>query len=143
MSVCEFVLKRVAAGLCAALCLCNQGYAGQPDASGPDAATIKHVTPGDALKLIGEKKVIVLDLRTPGEFKTGRIAGARNIDFLASDFQEHLNALDKNQAYLVHCATGGRSTQSLKLFQKQHFQSVYHLDGGIKAWEKAGLPVER
>jgi rhodanese-related sulfurtransferase len=43
----------------------------------------------------------------------------------------------------VHCASGGRSTHSLALFKKHQFQSIYHLDGGIKAWQKAGLPVEK
>jgi len=43
---------------------------------------------------------------------------------------------------VVHCASGGRSTKSLRVFQEQLFLAVYHLDGGIKAWQKAGLPLE-
>ena len=49
----------------------------------------------------------------------------------------------KSKTYLVHCAVGGRSTKSLAQFQKLQFQSVAHLDGGIKAWQKAGQPVEK
>src|SRR5205085_12463052 len=98
-----------------------------------DAATIvHHVDPQEAQKLITKKQVIVLDIRTPGEFKTGRIAGARNMDFQAADFEQQLERLDKSKSYLVHCASGGRSTHSLLLFKKHEFQSVYHLDGGIK-----------
>jgi rhodanese-related sulfurtransferase len=51
--------------------------------------------------------------------------------------------LPKTNAYLVHCAVGGRSTQSLKTFKRNHFESIYHLDGGIKSWESAKLPVEK
>jgi rhodanese-related sulfurtransferase len=104
---------------------------------------VKHVNPNEAQKLIAEKKVIVLDLRTPGEFKAAHITGATNIDFLASDFETRIDQLDTNKTYLVHCASGGRSTHSLPVFHKHHFELLYHLDGGIKAWEKAGLPVEK
>jgi rhodanese-related sulfurtransferase len=96
-----------------------------------------------AQKLIAEKKVIVLDLRTPNEFRTGRIAGATNIDFTAADFEARIDRLDTNKTYLVHCASGGRSTHSLPVFQKHHFNAIYHLDGGIKGWAKAGLPLEK
>lgn len=101
-----------------------------------------HVNAGQAQKLIAEKKVVVLDVRTPEEFATGHIAGATNINFRATNFEKAIAALDKNQAYLVHCAAGGRSTQALPNFQKLESKSLYHLDGGIQAWKKAKLPVE-
>ncbi len=104
---------------------------------------VQHVDPKQAQKLIHDKKVVVLDIRTPGEFTTGRIAGAKNIDFQAPDFEQRIESLDKSRSYLVHCASGGRSTHSLLLFKKHQFQSVYRLDGGIKAWQKSGLPVEK
>jgi len=114
-----------------------------PSAQKTADSSVKHVGPNEAQKLIADKKVIVLDLRTPGEFKAGRIAGATNIDFLAPDFEARIDQLDTNKSYLVHCASGGRSTHSLPVFHKHHFELLYHLDGGIKAWEKAGLPVEK
>jgi rhodanese-related sulfurtransferase len=105
--------------------------------------SIRHVDAREAQKLVTDKSVVVLDIRTPQEFNQGRIVGAKNIDFLAPDFEQRIETLDKSKAYLVHCASGGRSTHSLALFKKHSFQSVYHLDGGIKAWQKAGLPVEK
>lgn len=108
-----------------------------------DALGVKHVDPQAAEKLIAAKQVIVLDLRTPSEFKSGRIGGATNINFLAPDFEARIDQLDTNKTYLVHCASGGRSTHSLPVLRKHHFERLYHLDGGIKAWEKAGLTVER
>ena len=104
---------------------------------------VQHVDPKAAQQLISQKKVIVLDLRTPGEFKSARIIGATNIDFLAPDFETRIDALDPKKSYLVHCASGGRSTHALPILHKHHFESLYHLDGGIKAWEKAGLPLEK
>ena len=121
----------------------SASLAAEPSQSKSATPAIHHVDPQEAQKLIAKKQVIVLDIRTPGEFKTGRIAGARNIDFQAADFEKQLETLDKSKTYLVHCASGGRSTHSLLLFKKYEFQSVYHLDGGIKAWQKAGLPIEK
>jgi rhodanese-related sulfurtransferase len=103
----------------------------------------QHVDAKQAHALIADKKVLVLDIRTPGEFSKGRIAGAKNIDFQAADFEQRIDELDKTKSYLVHCASGGRSSRSLLLFKKHEFRSIYHLDGGIKAWEKAGLPTEK
>ena len=104
----------------------------------------KNVTIETALKLLDERKdVVVLDLRTDAEFKAGHIAGAKNIDFLRSDFAEKLGALDKSKTYLVHCASGRRSAKALEIFQTQTFTSILHLNEGFKAWEAAGKPVEK
>jgi rhodanese-related sulfurtransferase len=97
----------------------------------------------EAEKLVSSRKVVILDIRTPEEFKAGHIVGATNINFRASDFESSISTLPKTNAYLVYCAVGGRSTQSLKIFEKHQFPSIHHLDGGIKAWEKAGLAVEK
>ena len=104
---------------------------------------VHHVNAVEAQKLVAGKKVVVIDVRSPGEFAAGHIAGATNINFHSADFAKTISGLDTNQSYLVHCAVGGRSTQALPKFEKLSFQSIYHLDGGIKAWEKAGLPVEK
>jgi phage shock protein E len=131
--------------MCAALSLGAfyvQG-ATEPGNSDQEKPLVQHVDAKEAQMLIADKKVVVLDIRTPGEFTTGRIAGAKNINFQAPDFEQRIETLDKSKSYLVHCASGGRSSHSLLLFKKHQFQSIYHLDGGIKAWEKLGLPVEK
>lgn len=102
-----------------------------------------HVDANAAAKLIKEGNVIVLDVRTADEYAEGHIAGAKNIDFTENDFEQKAGALDRKKPYLVHCAVGGRSTSSLEVFKKLGFQSIYHLDGGFKAWQKAGNPVEK
>jgi len=110
---------------------------------GADAA-VKHVEAESAAKLLKERpEVVVLDIRTPDEFKTGHIAGAKNIDFNSANFAKELEKLDKSKTYLVHCASGRRSTKSLETFKDLKFQSICHLDGGIKGWQKAGQPVTK
>jgi len=130
--------------LTAALTFCLSGVLVADTAPRKDAEPgAQHVDAQKAQKLVLEKKVAVLDIRTPGEFNRGHIGGATNIDFQGPDFEQKIEGLDRSKSYLVHCASGGRSTRSLLLFKQHQFLSIYHLDGGLKAWEKAGLPVEK
>jgi phage shock protein E len=128
------------------LAFCPGAFAA--DTNSPSAATeTKHtpklVRPEQAQKLISEKKVVVLDVRTPDEFAAGHIAGATNIDFRSADFQAKVAKLDKNQAYLVHCAAGTRSAKACAAMEKLDFATLYDLKGGLTAWQDAGLPVQK
>ncbi|WP_461097407.1 rhodanese-like domain-containing protein [Spirosoma luteolum] len=86
-------------------------------------------------------KAVVLDVRTPEEFRQGHLPNAVNVNYQATDFEQQLARLDKTRPYLVHCAVGGRSTRSLPVLEKLGFSRVYHLDGGLQRWQQAGLPV--
>jgi rhodanese-related sulfurtransferase len=90
-----------------------------------------------------EKKVIVLDVRTPEEFKAGHLKGAVNADFNAKDFANAVAALDKEATIVVHCQAGGRSARSLPKLKDLGFKKLVHLDGGFGGWEAAGFPVEK
>ena len=130
--------------LAAVVCLARPLPAQTAAPADAPAAAVKNVSAEDAEKLLREKKdIVVLDLRTEAEFKAGHIAGAKNIDFLGSDFAQQVAALDKTKTYLVHCGSGRRSTKSLEIFQAQKIPSILHLNEGFKAWEAAGKPVEK
>jgi rhodanese-related sulfurtransferase len=108
------------------------------------AAVEKNVTPDEAEKLLKQKKdLVILDVRSADEFADGHIAGAKNLDFHGTDFAEKLKSLDKSKEYLVHCAAGGRSAQAVKKMKLENFQTIYHMNGGLHAWEAAGKPVEK
>ena len=113
-------------------------------ATGSYAEEVKHVDAKQALALLKEEKAPkVLDVRTAEEYAEGHIADALNIDFNKPDFAEQLGKLDKDQTYLVHCRSGGRSGKSLAAFKKLGFKSIIHLDGGMLAWQEAGGEVEK
>jgi rhodanese-related sulfurtransferase len=87
--------------------------------------------------------LVVLDIRTPEEFAAGHIAGAINIDYYADDFEQRLEALDRDVPYVMYCNSGNRSSSTLPLMDSIGFSEVYELEGGIQAWLSAGLPTER
>lgn len=89
-------------------------------------------------KLRAQAGVVVLDVRSAEEFAGGHIPGALNLDCNESDFLDKVGKLDKKTTYLVHCAGGFRSAKACQKLNPLQFTSLYNLDGGMKAWEKAG-----
>lgn len=89
----------------------------------------------------GNPDVVLLDIRTPREFKQGHIQGAVLLDYYSPDFVGRLKALDRNKTYLVYCRSGNRSGKSLPLFEQLGFRHAYHLETGIKGWLKEKYPV--
>ncbi|MBP7929194.1 MAG: rhodanese-like domain-containing protein [Acidimicrobiia bacterium] len=119
-----------------------------PTESGANGATavpegVNLVEPVEASKLISEPGVQLIDLRTPEEFDEGHIAGAEMIDFYAADFGDEIAKLDRDGQYVIYCRSGNRSGQTAVLMQSLGFTNVADVNGGILAWEGAGLDVEK
>ena len=85
-----------------------------------------------------QKDVRLIDVRTPKEYAEGHLAGAENIDVKAADFAERIRDIKGTVA--VYCRGGRRSMTAAAQFVKQGC-TVYNLDGGILAWQKAGKPT--
>jgi len=79
---------------------------------------------------------VLLDVRTDGEFASGHISGARQINFYDGDFQKQLEGLDKETPVYVYCRSGNRSGQAATMMKKMGFKAVYNLQGGIGAWAR-------
>ena len=86
---------------------------------------------------------VLLDVRTLEEVQAGRIKGEINFDFKSAEFPILIKGLDKSKAYFVYCASGVRSGKAADQMRNEGFEKVYTLEGGIKAWEEAKLPVQR
>ncbi len=106
---------------------------------------VHKVSPANAMKLIQQNKhnpkFVILDVRTPKEFFSGRIPGAINIDYEAPTFQQNIAQLDKSKTYLVYCRSGLRSGAATELMESMDFKNVFDLEGGILNWKKSGLPM--
>ena len=85
--------------------------------------------------------MVILDIRTPKEFAEGHLKGAENLDYHARDFARRIGKLDRDKAYLVHCASGGRSGKSMKMFREADFSTIYHIEDGYRGWIRAKLPI--
>lgn len=131
-------MKSSLALIAIAVAFLGTGVAADPVYKNVDAAAAKALVD----KAGGDKaKLTVLDVRTDEEFAAGHIAGAVQIDYLGDEFAKKLAKLDRDQAYLVHCRSGGRSKGALDAMKKLGFKVVHHLDGGMQAWVAAGGEV--
>jgi phage shock protein E len=88
-----------------------------------------------------EAGVITIDVRTPGEYMTGHIAGAINIDVEATTFDNEIAKLDKTKTYAVYCHSGRRSGVATQAMAKAGFTSIFNLSNGVTDWIAQGLPL--
>ncbi|MCQ4205712.1 rhodanese-like domain-containing protein [Streptomyces longispororuber] len=85
----------------------------------------------------------LLDVRTPGEFQTSHIPGAYNVplDTLREHRAELRRHLDEDVVLI--CRSGARASQAEQALAEVGLPNLRVLDGGMMAWEAAGLPVNR
>jgi len=80
-----------------------------------------------------EGEYVLLDVRQPGEYALAHLPGARLIPL--PQLADSLEELDAAKPIIVYCAVGGRSRMATLLLTNQGFRDVFHLQGGIQAWE--------
>jgi rhodanese-related sulfurtransferase len=98
------------------------------------------ITAAELQPILGQ--VVLLDVREPEEFHEGRIAGSKLIplDEISGRAQAEL---DPEKEIIIYCAHGVRSMHALLGLRQLGFENLRSLEGGISAWEEAGLPVEK
>lgn len=111
---------------------------------GSATAEIQLVSATEAAAVLDDRapEVVLLDVRTPEEVREVRVPGSVNLDFYGADFAAQLDTLAKDVPYVVYCRSGNRSSQTMDIMRELGFSQVWDVDGGIIAWNQAGLPVE-
>lgn len=75
----------------------------------------------------------LIDVRTPDEYATARILGAKLMD---EAVREYLDGLSKDTVLVFMCHSGQRSAAAAQRYLGQGFKRVYNLMGGIDAWSR-------
>jgi rhodanese-related sulfurtransferase len=96
-----------------------------------------------ATHLINREDALLVDVREPGEFGAGHALGAKNVPLSKLESAPGELAKRKEKPVIVYCDGGERGAKALTALKKQGFTRVTHLSGGLKAWQQAGLPVEK
>jgi rhodanese-related sulfurtransferase len=99
------------------------------------------VNTAEATHLINREDALVLDVRDPGEYGAGHILGAKNVPL--SRLGDAEVAKRKDRPVIVYCEGGERSSKAVAALKRQGFARVVNLTGGLRAWQQAGLPVEK
>jgi rhodanese-related sulfurtransferase len=94
-------------------------------------------------QLVNRQNAVLLDVRETNEYEGGHLPNAIHIPLsqLASRGSELAKLTER--PIVAYCARGNRSRMAASALAKLGFKDIYNLDGGIRAWKDAGLPVER
>ena len=96
-------------------------------------------------QLISQENAVVVDVCETDEFERGHILNAINIPL--KQIQDQLGQLEKFRAkdkpIVLSCRSGQRANRAAAILRKNEFKKVFTLSGGLTAWEKENLPVER
>ena len=128
-------MRKLFASFClllASLCSCQQKNGG-----------FETVEAARFAEVITDSNVQRLDVRTPGEYAEGHIAGSLNIDVLDSAFAARADSLlDVSRPVALYCRSGKRSKKAAALLTGKGFK-VYELGTGFNGWKEAGMAVEK
>ncbi len=108
---------------------------------------IENLTPEKAKEELAKGDAVLLDIREAEELKQGKIAGAIHaprgmLEFYAdSSLPYYKPEFKKNQRIILYCASSGRSALAVQTLKNMGYTNVAHIDGGLKAWKAAGLPM--
>src|SRR3990167_4287413 len=101
---------------------------------------IKTIDPVTAEEGHARNEAIIIDVREPAEYEEIHIEGAKLIP-LAALRNELLPPLS-GKKLVVHCMLGKRGSRACELLLAHNPSlEIYNLEGGITAWENAGLKV--
>ncbi len=107
-----------------------------------DVDSIDSISPKEASIMVSEKKAVIVDVREDSEWSEQHIPGAIHIPL--AQLTEHLSELKqyKDSPVITQCRAGGRSAKAVDVLKLAGFSKVYNMEGGIIAWDNAGLKTQ-
>jgi rhodanese-related sulfurtransferase len=103
---------------------------------------VKAVSPAEATRLLNHENAIMIDMRSDKDYRDGHIVNAVQMPDGKGDVPAALNK-HRERPVIVYCQRGQQSTAVCNRLSKQGFESVYNLQGGVLAWQKAELPLTK
>ena len=112
--------------------------------------TVETLSAEDAMKLVGDPGVVLVDVREGEELqKTGKVQGAVHVPRGFLEFQadstspSHKAELGGGKRLVLYCGSGSRSALAAKTLKEMGIGNVAHVAGGFAALQQAGVPVEQ
>lgn len=104
---------------------------------------IKNVNVAQTVQLLNRENAVVVDVCEPKEFSAGHVPNAVNLPL--GSLNDRLREIEKhkNRPIVVSCRSGNRSLKGAVFLRKHGFPTVYNLAGGLLAWERDNLPLEK
>ena len=111
--------------------------------SGGGSSAITNVDAKTFITETQSENVQIIDVRTYGEYASGHLQGALNIDVESGAFDSGITNLDKNATYALYCRSGRRSTLAAERMAEAGFTKIINLNnGGFDQLAAAGAITE-
>ncbi|MFN4143178.1 rhodanese-like domain-containing protein [Aestuariivirga sp.] len=113
-------------------------------------AQVSHVSPAEAVAMLGRPDVVIVDIRDIREIqREGRIPGSFHaprgmLEFWVDpESPYHKPVFAEDRTFVIHCASGWRSLLATEILQRMGLKPVFNMTGGFSAWKEAGGPIEK
>lgn len=103
---------------------------------------VREVGAMEATQLINHQNAVVLDVREDSEFYAGHVPHSVHVPLGQLAKHAELEKY-KSRPVIAICRSGMRSGRACSVLRKNGFEQVYNLAGGITAWERANMPMEK
>ena len=107
-----------------------------------DSGEMESISPKEASARYAGQKAVIVDVREDSEWNEQHIPGAIHIPLAQLNGRISELKQYKDTPVITQCKSGGRSAKALDVLKSAGFSKVYNMDGGIMAWDKAGLKTE-
>jgi len=104
---------------------------------------MKDVGTSEVTRLINRENAVLLDVREAKEYQGGRLPNAIHIPLSQLGSRAQELAKMASRPIVAYCATGRRSRTAAAALTRAGFKQMYSLHGGLEAWKKDSLPVEK
>ena len=101
------------------------------------------ISPTEAVQCMNRDKGVVIDVCSAAEFAQAHVKGAVNVPLDELEARLASTVKNKSTPLILVCAAGSRSKRAQAMAQKLGYEKVHSLQGGLKAWKEANLPVAK
>jgi len=81
--------------------------------------------------LKNDENSVLVDVRSPQEYKETHLDGSINIPIYEIEQKCKEIITNKNCIVIVYCQSGGRSSKAIKILEKQGYNKLYNIEGGL------------
>jgi len=82
-----------------------------------------------------DSSIVLIDVRTEGEYRMGHIPNSLHLDLFSPDLQNKIQALDKDKKYFIYCRSGSRSAHVCSMMGHMGFKNLSNLYRGLFDWK--------
>jgi rhodanese-related sulfurtransferase len=93
--------------------------------------------------LEADDKPLLIDVREDNEWAAGHASGAMHLSKGIIERDIETKIPDKNAKMVLYCGGGFRSALAADALRQMGYTNAISLDGGWRAWQSAGMPIEK